>query len=120
MRRRALLAVSAKTGYLPPESTTFEFPLYLNTKIIDKTPDYLYRSRAGDAITDALYHLYAQSGVSIESFFKEHPVYIDGALVTSAYDDGGAWILYTDKYYGDYSSLDIYFDVAELYVEAFY
>lgn len=120
MRRRALLAVSAKTEYLPPESTTFEFPLYLNTKIIDKTPDYLYRSRAGDAITDALYHLYAQSGGSLESFFKEHPVYIDGALVTSAYDYGGAWILYTDKYYGDYSSLDIYFDVAELYVEAFY
>ena len=61
MRRRALLAANMPIGgidfgELPPESTRFEFPLYLNlTKLDYEDADYYEYGREEDDITSQLY-----------------------------------------------------------------
>lgn len=60
MRRRALLAISSSServdfGELPPESTEFAFPLYLNiTELSFETTDYIEYVRPEDNITTLL------------------------------------------------------------------
>lgn len=142
MRRRALLAVSAASGGesedLPPESTTFEFPLYLNTRIIEKTSDFLYRSRESDDISNQLLQFYYDNyrgsgiggggtGTGISSpnwpknFFINYPVFIDGYQVenVSAMMGGTAEGIRTNKDYGDYADIGIYLDGYELWVEGY-
>lgn len=127
MRRRALLAASAadvEDEDLPPESTTFEFPLYLNTRIITKTSDQLYRTREADEISEQLREFYITNTIGNnqyvpDSVLKANPVYIDGALVTHARDDYGAIALITDKDYGDYEEISLFIDAFELCVEGY-
>jgi hypothetical protein len=136
MRRRALLAASAasreESEDLPPESTTFEFPLYLNTKIIEKTSDFLYRSRDYDEIHRQLHNFYRDnsSGVSGGSvgnpnwprnFFEDYPVFIDGYQVEDIdIRDGDTFYGFkTNKDYGDYADIEIYLDGYELWVEGY-
>lgn len=139
MRRRALLAASAasreESEGLPPESTTFEFPLYLNTKIIEKTSDFLYRSRESDDISNQLCQFYEDNyrgptagGGSTDvihkwpnNFFVNYPVFIDGYQV-----EGISWMIgrtaediRTNKDYGDYAEIFIYLDEFELCVEGY-
>lgn len=121
---------------LPPESTTFEFPLYLNTRIIEKTPDYLYRSRDSDDISNQLLQFYEENylghgvgggGTDISSpnwpknFFVNYPVFIDGYQVENIYAIMGfsAEDIRTNKDYGDYAEIYIYLDVDELLVEGY-
>lgn len=142
MRRRALLAASAasreESEDLPPESTTFEFPLYLNTRIIEKTSDFLYRSRESDEILHQLlqfyYDNYRGSGIGgggtgtgipslswPENFFVNYPVFIDGYQVenVSAMMGGAAEGIRTNKDYGDYNKISIFLDEYELWVEGY-
>ena len=117
---------------MPPESTTFEFPLYLNTKIIEKTSDFLYRSRESDDILNQLYQFYAAnsggSGVGSavrpnwpRNFFVNYPVFIDGYQVEDIDTrDGGTFYGFkTNKDYGDYSDIEIYLEMEELWVEGY-
>lgn len=141
MRRRALLAASVpmwEDENLPPESTTFEFPLYLNTRIIEKTSDFLYRSRESDDISNQLLQFYydnyrgsgvggGNTGTGISSpnwpknFFINYPVFIDGYQVenVSAMMGGTAEGIRTNKDYGDYAEIFIYLDEFELCVEGY-
>ena len=136
MRRRALLAASAasreESEDLPPESTTFEFPLYLNTKIIEKTSDFLYRSRDYDEIHRQLYNFYADNcgigGVGSaarpnwpRNFFEDYPVFIDGYQVEDIdiRDSDTFYGFKTNKDYGDYADIEIYLDGYELWVEGY-
>lgn len=139
MRRRALLAASAasreESEDLPPESTTFEFPLYLNTKIIEKTSDFLYRSRESDDISNQLLQFYKENylgngvgGGSLDviqdwpkNFFVNYPVFIDGYQVEgiSTIMGGTAENIRTNKDYGGYNKIFIYLDSYELCVEGY-
>lgn len=127
MRRRALLAANQprwEEEDLPPESTTFEFPLYLNTKVIEKTPDFLYRSREGDEISNQLYGFYIINATGNNydvpnSVLQANPVYIDGALVKYARNAFGAIQLRNDKDYGDYEEISVFLEDVELYVEGY-
>ena len=136
MRRRALLAASVpmwEDEDLPPESTTFEFPLYLNTKIIEKTSDFLYRSRESDDISNQLLQFYSDnyrgSGIGgtelspewPKNFFVNYPVFIDGYQVEyiSAMMGNTAENIRTNKDYGDYAEIFIYLDELELCVEGY-
>lgn len=139
MRRRALLAASAasreESEDLPPESTTFEFPLYLNTKIIEKTSDFLYRSRESDDISNQLCQFYEDNyrgttggGGSMDvihnwpnNFFVNYPVFIDGYQVEGISMMMGrtAEDIRTNKDYGDYAEIFIYLDEFELCVEGY-
>lgn len=116
---------------LPPESTTFEFPLYLNTRIIEKTPDYIYRSREADDISNQLFQFWADnysgdevggthSGVSWpKDFFEDYPVFIDGYQVEGIGGKAGPSFEYikTSRDYGDYAEVVICLDTFELYVD---
>lgn len=117
---------------LPPESTTFEFPLYLNTKIIEKTSDFLYRSRVDEEIHRQLYNFYADNygiggGGSAarpnwpRNFFVNYPVFIDGYQVEDidTQDSGTFYGFKTNKDYGDYADIEIYLDGYELWVEGY-
>lgn len=135
MRRRALLAASVpmyEDEDLPPESTTFEFPLYLNTRIVEKTPDFLYRSREADEISNQLLQFWADNysgsgvgGSDLEgwpkNFFKDYPVFIDGYQVEHIYSFAAntAEDIRTSKDYGDYNGIIIYLDSEELWVEGY-
>lgn len=117
---------------LPPESTTFEFPLYLNTRIIEKTPDSLYRSREADDILNQLRQFYMDnysrttSGSGFDSidwpinFFKDYPVFIDGYQVEDIerLSAGIFEHIETAKDY-DYNEIRIYLDSSELWIEGF-
>lgn len=129
MRRRALLAARPifEDEGLPPESTTFEFPLYLNTRIIEKTSDFLYRSRDADDISNQLLQFYSDnhivdSGGSVSwptDFFKNYPVFIDGYQVEDIplFMANCAEFIRTSRDYGDYDEIDIFLDEYELWVD---
>lgn len=129
MRRRALLAARPifEDEGLPPESTTFEFPLYLNTRIIEKTPDYLYRSRDADDISNQLLQFYSDnfnrssvgSATWPTDFFKNYPVFIDGYQVEgiTEFMAGTAEGIRTSRDYGDYVETVICLDKSELWVD---
>lgn len=134
MRRRALLAASAasreESEDLPPESTTFEFPLYVNTKIIEKTSDFLYRSRDYDEIHRQLQTFYSENNINAgvvgsanwpRNFFEDYPVFIDGYQVEDIdMRDGDTFYGFkTNKDYGDYAEIEIYLDGYELWVEGY-
>ena len=128
MRRRALLAASMPSGGedLPPESTTFEFPLYLNTKVIEKTEDFLYRSRDCDDILRQLFNFYREQFEDAEYISEEvllnYPVYIDGYRILSARRFSGniEEIITDNDYGGGYSEIIIGIDgFLELYVECY-
>lgn len=130
MRRRALLAASVpmwEDEYLPPESTTFEFPLYLNTRIIEKTPDYLYRRRDADEISNQLFEFWRANKVGGEEdvswptrFFRDYPVFIDGYQVEDIWHYWGSFEnIKTAKDYGDYNEIVICLDEFELYVDGY-
>ena len=113
-------------GDLPQESTTFEFPLYLNTKVIEKTEDFLYRSRDGDEITRQLCNFYREQFEGEEYISEEellnYPVYIDGYRILSArYFSGNIEHITTDNDYGGgYSEIIIAIDgYSELFVECY-
>lgn len=112
---------------LPPESTTFEFPLYLNTRIIEKTPDYLYREREGDEILNQLFQFWGDNMLGFfediswpRNFFKDYPVFIDGCQVEDigAYHAGFEDIK-TSKDYGDYNIISICLDSYYLWVDGY-
>lgn len=129
MRRRALLAASVSMWEdedLPPESTTFEFPLYLNTRIVAKTPDYLYRSRAADEISNQLIQFWednysdsSSEGRWPRDFFEDYPVFIDGYQVESIWNFLSPSVegIRTSRDYGDYAEVSINLDTFELYVD---
>ena len=139
MRRRALLAASVpmlEDENLPPESTTFEFPLYLNTRIIEKTSDFLYRSRESDDISNQLLQFYKENylghgvgGGSTDmsspdwpkNFFVNYPVFIDGYQVERIYTMMGSTAedITTNNDYGGYNEIFIYLDSDELCVEGY-
>ena len=128
MRRRALMAASKPSGGedLPPESTEFEFPLYLNTKVIEKTEDFLYRSRDWDDIMHQLVEFYNEHSEDEEYISEEvllnYPVYIDGYRILSARNFGGGieYIITDNDYGGGYSKIIIGIDgFVELYVECY-
>lgn len=131
MRRRSLLAVSAANGLdenLPPESTTFEFPLYLNTRIVEKTPDYLYRTREADEISNQLHQFWRDnSSGSLDliswpkNFFNDYPVFIDGYQVSDIWDymSGAFEGIKTLRDYGNYNEISIYLDDYELWVDGY-
>ena len=127
MRRRALLAASMPSGGedLPPESTTFEFPLYLNTKVIEKTEDFLYRSRDWDDIMHQLVEFYNEHSEDEEYISEEvllnYPVYIDGYRILSARNfSANIENITTDNDYGGgYSEIIIAMDYGELFVECY-
>lgn len=116
---------------LPPESTTFEFPLYLNTRIIEKTSDFLYRSRDYDEIHRQLHNFYTDNcgiggGSAVRpnwprNFFVNYPVFIDGYQVEdidTRFSDN-FYGFKTNKDYGDYADIEIYLDGYELWVEGY-
>lgn len=116
---------------LPPESTTFEFPLYLNTRIVEKTPDFLYRIRDADDISNQLLQFWKDNCVSESAgggfakwptgFFRDYPVFIDGYQVENiyAFEANTAEDIRTSKDYGDYNGIIIYLDSEELWVEGY-
>lgn len=118
---------------LPPESTTFEFPLYLNTRIIEKTPDFLYRTREADDISNQLLQFwrdnYSGDGLGGElsgsrwpkDFFEDYPVFIDGYQVEDISGIAGlaAEYIRTSRDYGDYNEIVINLDPSELWVEGY-
>ena len=111
---------------LPPESTTFEFPLYLNTKVIEKTEDFLYRSRDGDDILRQLVNFYNEQfkdeGYISEEVLLNYPVYIDGYRILSArlFTGNIEEIITENDYGGGYSEIIIGTDsYIELYVECY-
>jgi hypothetical protein len=113
MRRRALLAASMPSGEvdenLPPESTEFVFPLYLNTKIIEKSDDYLYRERQADELVIQLVDYYIKD-LDVGKDVENLPVYIDGYQIKSAYINPDFYEIsdiVTDKDYGNYTNVAI-------------
>lgn len=108
-----------------PESTTFEFPLYFNTQIVEQTDDFLYRSNSGDLIQD--YRKFVQENANdfieweiSERFINDYPVYIDGyRIVSGIYYYGNIENIVTAKDYGNYNELYINIDEVELYVEGY-
>jgi hypothetical protein len=94
---------------LPPESTEFVFPLYLNTEIIEKSNDYLYRARPVDELVEQLIDYYC-GDLDFSEEVKNLPVYIDGYPIKSAHLVWPDTIerIVTDKNYGNYSNVDIY------------
>lgn len=113
MRRRALLAASMPSGEvdenLPPESTEFVFPLYLNTTIIEKSDDYLYRERQADELVIQLMDYYIKD-LDVGKDVENLPVYIDGYQIKSAYINPDFYEIsdiVTDKDYGNYTNVAI-------------
>ena len=113
MRRRALLAASMPSGEvdenLPPESTEFVFPLYLNTTIIEKSDDYLYRERQADELVIQLVDYYIKD-LDVGKDVENLPVYIDGYQIKSAYINPDFYEIsdiVTDKDYGNYTNVAI-------------
>jgi hypothetical protein len=109
-----------------PESTTFEFPLYFNTQIVEQTDDVLYRERLGDPIVEAyLRFIRKNANNSIdwnipESLLNDYPVYIDGyKMVSGEYTSGNIENIVTAKDYGNYNELYIYIGPGELCVEGY-
>lgn len=102
-RRRALMAaVSQKSsdnpwGDLPPESTEFGFPLYLNLTEYDAMSDEWYRTE--DSINTDLYEWCEQNFVEqdfVDSsasgyvpLTADTKIYINGGLVEEIYKDSG-------------------------------
>ena len=112
---------------LPPESTTFEFPLYLNTRIIEKSPDYLFREREADEISNQLYEFYCDNMIGVvgsiswpPNFFNDYPVFIDGYQVEDiGWYEAGFERIKTDKDYGDYNSTALVFADGWLWVDGY-
>ena len=127
LRRRLLLAKKTSGGEdLPPESTTFEFPLYLNTKVIEKTEDFLYRSRDWDDILRQLYVFYDNKtdihDYILDEVLLNYPVFVDGYRITRAriYSGNIEEIITDNDYGGGYSEIIIGIDgYSELYVECY-
>ena len=110
----------------PPESTEFEFPLYLNTEVITEEEGFLYRERLNDSITNELLNLltsefgYPIYPIAIDDWLKEHPIYIDGYLVTGGHIfTGEIENIRTDNTYGGYDEISICIGIRSLWVEAY-
>lgn len=117
IRRRIMMNIKENEGGegLPPESTSFEFPLYLNTKLIEQSNDYLYRSRDWDDILSSLYNFWKGHSDDVtdlvsEDILMNHPVYIDGYIVTKARDELSSFDIETGCDYGDYNEIYIQLD----------
>lgn len=131
LRRRMMMAVvndgeESESDSRPPESTEFEFPLYLNTEVAIEEEGYLYRERLNDSITDELLDLLISefglqmSHIAIDDWLKEHPIYIDGYLVTGgSIFMGEIEDIRTDNTYGGYDEIYIGFGSYSLWVEAY-
>lgn len=109
---------------LPPESTEFEFPLYLNTKVIEKTEDFLYRSRDWDDILRQLYEFYDKTDIHdyiLDEVLLNYPVFVDGYRITRARKTSGniEEIITDNDYGGGYSKIIIGIDISELFVECY-
>lgn len=132
LRRRMMMTSSVNDGEesesdsRPPESTEFEFPLYLNTEVITEEEGYLYRERLNDSITNELLNLltsefgYPISPIAIDDWLKEHPIYIDGYLATGGnIFTGEIEDVRTDNTYGGYDEIYICIGASSLWVEAY-
>ena len=101
-RRRALMAAVSQNPSdnpwedLPPESTEFGFPLYLNLTEYDANMDEWYRTE--DSISTALYEWCKQNFVNqggdgtIEGYVPltaDTKIYINGGLIEEIYKDSG-------------------------------
>lgn len=108
-----------------PESTTFEFPLYFNTQIMEQTDDFLYRERLGDTIVEAYLRFIKENANGTEwnipeSFLNDYPVYIDGyRMISGSYLFGNIENIVTAKDYGNYNELYIYIGPEEFCVEGY-
>lgn len=121
-RRRALMAAVSQNPSdnpwedLPPESTEFGFPLYLNLTEYDANMDEWYRTE--DSISTALYEWCKQNFVNqggdgtIEGYVPltaDTKIYINGGLIEEIYKDSGNYYMtgsklpfeevYVSKYY---------------------
>lgn len=132
LRRRMMMASSVNDGEesesdsRPPESTEFEFPLYLNTEVAIEEEGYLYRERLNDSIIDELLDLLISEfglpmdSIAIDDWLKEHSIYIDGYLVTGGHIFvGEIENIRTDNTYGGYDEINIGIGSRSLWVEAY-
>lgn len=96
MRRRLQLAnihVLGNSGGLPsdglpPESTSFEFPLYLNVVDLDYEDEYgLEYVREGDDVSMSFYNWIGnQYRDNDDIYLGDNEIYINGSRVTRIYD----------------------------------
>lgn len=108
MRRRLLLANShAESGGedlpsdgLPPESTSFGFPLYLNiTKYADETDGFIEYERGHDDVSEAWYDWLVEKGGDIiggegDIDIGDNEIYINGCRVTAVDYSWGSYLIY--------------------------
>lgn len=88
----------------PPESTKFEFPLYLNTELTEDG----YRYREADDIHNQLYSWIDENiqGVGIHfgdipaDVINSNPIFIDGHKVSGIHKEFGAVDVYFEDNYG--------------------
>ena len=101
MRRRALMAASKPSdspwGELPPESTEFGFPLYLN--LTEYNADMDEWVRYGDDMSPALYkwcndNLVGDSSEGYVPITEDTKIYINGGLVDEIIMDFGTYYIY--------------------------
>lgn len=132
MRRRALLsAIKPNNGDRPPESTVFEFPLYLNTQIVFEEEGYVIREGTRQDIAlewlnwvGEKYGAYCDDYIPKEDLIN-YPVFIDGHQVQQAWVGyGNIEQILTDYEYNDegenWSELVIGVDVSYgLWVECY-
>lgn len=109
MRRRALLAASMPSGgggtydeffgQIPPESTSFQFPLYITVPFDEVTENSRYYSKPWDEIIQQLYDWFVENATVtdlgwMKIYELDNPdVYINGEKISQMY--------YDDAYVGD-------------------
>jgi hypothetical protein len=114
-RRRSLLAASQKLsdnpwGDLPPESTEFGFPLYLNITEYDASYGSWVREydEIGRSFTTWCGHncVYDSFGGGYVPITEETKIYINGGLVDEILFDSGNYLLYGENLPFDEVSVD--------------